>query len=92
MKWYVFIAFLIAVVLTAGCTTAVPVKMKFPEVPAELLEKCPELKKLQDESKLSDVATTVTLNYTTYYQCAAKHEAFIYWYNNNKKIYESVNK
>ncbi len=34
---------------------------------ATLLEKCPPLKTLPDESKLSDVAKTVTQNYTIHY-------------------------
>lgn len=90
MKRYVTIAALLT--LLAGCSTPVPVKINFPEIPSELLEKCPELEKLKEDAKLSDVATIVTKNYTTYHQCAAKHEAFIDWYHNNKKIYESINK
>lgn len=90
MKRYAFIAALL--VLLAGCATPVPVKMKFPDIPQELLEKCPELIKLKEDVKLSDVTITITNNYMLYHQCAAKHEAFIDWYINNKKIYESVNK
>jgi hypothetical protein len=39
---------------------------------------------------LSDVAKTITNNYTTYYECAVKHDAFIEWYNIQKNIFESV--
>jgi hypothetical protein len=39
---------------------------------------------------LSDVAKTVTNNYTTYYDCAVKHDAFVEWYNIQKNIFESV--
>ena len=52
------------VVLMTGCTTTVPVTAKFPEVPQRLLVKCPQLDKLQDDAKLSDVAKTVTVNYS----------------------------
>ncbi len=78
--------------ILAGCTTVVPVKSKFPEPPGKMsLEKCPNLQKLQEDAKLSDVARTVTLNYTTYYECAIKSDAGIEWYNVQKHIYENIN-
>jgi hypothetical protein len=73
-----------------GCSTVVPVKSKFPEVPERLLVKCPQLEKLKDEAKLSDISKTITMNYTTYYDCAVKHDAFVEWYQIQKHIYESV--
>ena len=76
-------------VLVTGCSS-VPVAPKFPEVPERILQKCPQLEKLNEESKLSDIAKTVTNNYKTYYDCAVKHDAFIEWYQVQKKIYESV--
>ena len=76
-------------VLVTGCSS-VPIAPKFPEVPERILQKCPQLEKLNEESKLSDIAKTVTNNYTTYYECAVKHDAFIEWYQVQKKIYESV--
>ena len=75
--------------LLIGCTT-VPVQRKFPEVPAKLLEKCPALQKLNDDPKLSDVAKTVTINYTTYYECAVKHDGLVEWYEVQKRIFEEV--
>ena len=74
----------------AGCSTTVPVTAKFPDVPSKLLEKCPNLQKVQDEAKLSDVAKTVTVNYSTYYECAVKHDALVDWYQIQKNIFESV--
>ena len=76
-------------ILVTGCSS-VPIAPKFPEVPERILKKCPQLEKLSEESKLSDIAKTVTNNYTTYYECAVKHDAFIEWYQVQKKIYESV--
>jgi len=76
-------------ILVTGCSS-VPIAPKFPEVPDRILQKCPQLEKLSEESKLSDIAKTVTNNYTTYYECAVKHDAFIEWYQVQKKIYESV--
>jgi orotidine-5'-phosphate decarboxylase len=72
-----------------GCTT-VPVAPKFPQVPNLLLEKCPELNKVIEDPKLSDIAKTVTLNYTTYYECSIKQEAWVEWYNVQKQLYESI--
>jgi hypothetical protein len=45
---------------------------------------------LGDEAKLSDVAKTVTVNYSTYYDCAVKNDAFIEWYQVQKIIFEGV--
>jgi len=75
--------------LLSGCTT-VPVTAKFPDIPNKLLERCPNLQKVNDEAKLSDVAKTVTVNYSTYYDCAVKHDAIVEWYQIQKKIFESV--
>lgn len=80
---------LLSLVLLTGCTTA-PVASKFPEVPSLLLQSCPDLKKLNDGAKLSDVAKTVTVNYSTYYDCAVKHDSWIEWYKKNKIIYEDL--
>ena len=79
---------LIAVSLV-GCTT-VPVARKFPEAPQTLMEKCPELKKLAEDAKLSDVARTVVENYTQYQHCTNKSDAWVEWYNSQKKIFEEV--
>jgi hypothetical protein len=76
-------------VLVTGCSS-VPVAPKFPEVPERILQKCPQLEKLSEEPKLSEVAKTITNNYTTYYECIVKHDAFVEWYRIQKKIYESV--
>ena len=67
-----------------------PVTAKFPDVPERLLVKCPQLEKLENEAKLSDIGKTVTNNYTTYYECAVKNDAFIEWYQTQKRIFESV--
>jgi len=71
-----------------GCSTAVPVTARFPEPPRHALERCPQLQKLTDDAKLSDVATTVTINYSTYYECAVKNDAWTQWYQIQKNIFE----
>jgi hypothetical protein len=73
-----------------GCSTVVPVKSKFPDVPERLMVKCPQLEKVSETPTLSDVAKTITNNYTTYYDCAVKNDAWIEWYQIQKHIFESV--
>lgn len=81
---------LLALLLT-GCSTLVPVKASFPEMPSELAIDCPDLKKLPaDTKKLSEVVSNVSENYSTYYECQARKEAWVEWYKSQKQIYESV--
>lgn len=81
---------LIASLLLTGCTL-VPVKATFPEMPGELAIECPMLTKLPPETnKLSDVVSNVTDNYSTYYECQARKEAWVEWYKAQKQIFESV--
>lgn len=87
-----YAALLIAVLLT-GCATAVPVTAKFPEPPGKLAtQSCAELQKLKDDAKLSDISRTVTVNYSSYYECAVKTDAWIEWYKIQKIIFEGVAK
>lgn len=85
-----FVLIMLMALVLVGCSTPTPVARKFPEVPARILEKCPNLQKLNDDAKLSDVAKTVTNNYTTYYECAVKNDAWIEWYQIQKHIFEEV--
>ena len=82
--------YLLLVLILTGCSTTVPVTAKFPNVPERLLVRCPQLEKLENEAKLSDISKTITNNYTTYYECAVKHDAFVEWYKIQKNIFESV--
>jgi hypothetical protein len=85
------IALLGIVSLLAACSTAVPLTPGFPEAPAMLKEKCPELKIILGEKvSIVDFTKTVSENYTTYYQCAGKNDAWIDWYNQQKKIWEEL--
>ena len=77
-------------ILMTGCSTVVPVTSKFPDVPERLMVKCPQLEKVSETPTLSDVAKTITNNYTTYYECAVKNDAWIEWYQIQKQIFESV--
>jgi hypothetical protein len=86
------ILLMLVVFFITGCSTAVPVTAKFPDVPERLKIKCPQLQKINDDAKLSDVANTVTLNYGTYYDCAVKNDAWIEWYGIQKQIFEGAGK
>ena len=81
------------VLLLGACSTTVPVTAKFPQAPGMLVqEPCQELKKLEDTPKLSDVSKTITVNYSEYYLCAIKLEAWQRWYREQKVIYEGFAK
>lgn len=74
-----------------GCTTAVPVTVKFPEVPNTLLEPVPVLKPLNsDKHELSDLLENVTENYGTYYDIREKLNAWQFWYKTQKHIYDKI--
>lgn len=87
MKFYLTLLLFISL---TGCSTTVPVVAKFPEVPKVLLTKCPNLQELNADAKLSDVAKTITVNYSSYYECAVKMDAWIEWYSVQKIIYEGI--
>jgi hypothetical protein len=88
----VTLLFLAAIVaMCAGCTTP-PVRQKWPDAPKFSEQTCPQLEKLKEGAQLSDVAKTVTINYSTYYECAVKNDAWIEWYKIQKSIYEGTYK
>lgn len=76
--------------LLAGCSTTVPVKVKFPELPADLAVQCTPLKKVAEDAKLSDITKTITENYTTYHACSVNNDGLLEWYTKQKKIFEGV--
>lgn len=84
---------LIVAALLSGCSTVVPVKQKFPVAPETLLERCPQLITVPDnQNTITDLLKTVVKNYTTYYECATKHDGMIEWYNVQKEIFNGANK
>lgn len=84
------VLFVMFVMALSGCSTVVPVTAKFPAAPAIASQACPQLQKLNSNAKLSDVANTVTVNYSTYYECAVKTDAWIEWYEIQKRIFEGI--
>lgn len=80
------------VFLLAGCTTA-PVKIKFPSVPEELQQPCPPLSPVDPrDHTLSSLLEVVTGNYAVYYECKNRTDGWQQWYDNQRKIYESIGK
>ena len=89
---FVIIVVMIVILLT-GCATVVPVTARFPAPPGQTyLQACPDLQKLEDQPQLSDVSKTININYSTYYECAVKLDAWIQWYSAQKLIFESAGK
>lgn len=85
-----YIIVLSTILLTGCASISVPVKAKFPVMPETLLVKCPQLDQTPEDAKISDISKVIAKNYTTYYDCAVKHDAIVEWYKIQKTIYESV--
>ena len=84
---------LLSVVLLQACTTTVPVSAKFPDSPGTIAtQTCPALQQLSQDPTLSEISKTVTINYTTYYECAVKVDAWNDWYKIQKNIFEKAAK
>jgi len=80
---------ILSVLLLTGCITP-PVKRNFPDVPKELMEKCPELKETENTESLSKVLTVIVDNYSEYHKCKIKVDSWADWYKSQKEIFESV--
>lgn len=81
---------LVSLMVLSGCSTTVPVTVKFPEIPQDLLSTCPDLKQTEPTTKLSDVVKVVTDNYSEYYGCRVKLDSWIEWYKAQKQIFEDI--
>jgi hypothetical protein len=76
--------------LLSGCLTA-PVNRNFPDIPPSLTAPCGELVLTDNKTtKLSEVLDVVTINYSKYYECSLKVDAWIAWHKEQKKIFDSV--
>lgn len=82
---------LLAALALAGCATPVPVTVKFPAVPKELLTTCPDLDKAQPtEEQLSEIMKVVVKNYGSYYECKLKVDSWLDWYTKQKEVFDAV--
>ena len=80
---------LVGLILLYGCSS-VPVTVKFPDVPQDMLVACPDLKLAPETNKLSEVLPVIADNYGQYYTCKDSVDSWINWYNTQQKIYNSL--
>jgi hypothetical protein len=82
---------LILTLLLAGCSTTVPVKRTFPDVPEELKVSCPDLKEVPEgTTELSKTLAVVVDNYGQYKECQIKVDLWTEWYTKQKEIFDKV--
>jgi hypothetical protein len=84
-------AALICCLLLVGCVT-VPVARNFPTAPPSLLKPCEPLSLTPEgTTALSEALGVITENYAKYHECQLKTDLWIEWYQQQKKIFDSVN-
>lgn len=80
----------VAILMLAGCVSnpiLPPEPIKLENIPAELSNSCPDLQNVDlNTTKLSDVITTVTDNYTLYHSCRAQVDELQKWYKKQQSI------
>ncbi len=83
---------LVPLLLLSGClATNPPVIPKWPDVPKDLLEACPDLKTVDAKNQqLSSIVEVVADNYKEYYQCKGKVDDWIEWYKSQKNIWQTL--
>lgn len=91
-----FLSIILIAVMLSSCSMfkqPVPVVPKFPNATPDLMKKCEELKKIEgDKVSIADMLKVIVNNYTLYYECSTKVDGWQDWYNEQKKIYESIKK
>jgi hypothetical protein len=80
---------IVAVLVITGCSS-VPVAVKFPDVPKDMMETCPDLKLAPETTKLSEVLPVIVDNYGQYYTCKDTVDNWIEWYKSQKKIFDNI--
>ena len=83
------LAIVVSLLLLTGCV-ATPVAREFPAVPVNLTTACDALADVPATDRLSVVLATVTKNYSQYKECSIKVDSWNEWYNEQKKIFDSV--
>jgi hypothetical protein len=82
---------LISILVLSGCSTTVPVKQPWPELPSEFPKECRELKLLEgDKVTLSKLMETVAANYGIYHECALHYRSTVEWYNKQRDIFNKA--
>jgi hypothetical protein len=83
--------FLLLAVFLAACTTAVPVKRKFPDADPYMLEAAPTLEKLpSDTQDLDKLIANSADNYGKYRELVQRYEMWKEWYIKQKENFDSV--
>jgi hypothetical protein len=82
-------AIVLSLLFMTGCV-ATPVTREFPAVPASLTTACDALVLVPATDRLSVVLATVVKNYAQYRECSIRVDAWNTWYNEQKKIFDSV--
>lgn len=84
---------LILALFLAGCSTAVPVKQKFPEADPYMLEPAPALTTLPpDTAELDKLISNSADNYGKYRELVKRYELWQEWYKLQKENFESAYK
>lgn len=94
LKIFALTIFIILAFLATGCSTVVPVTVKFPDAAPSLMTPADNLKKLDTSKKvqLSDIIDNANDNATKYYELRIKYEAWQEWYKEQKSIFNELNK
>jgi len=83
------LAVVVSLLLLTGCV-ATPVAREFPAAPVSLTTACAALADVPATDRLSIVLATVTQNYAQYKECSIRVDSWNTWYNEQKKIFDSV--
>lgn len=85
------IAIVIAALMLAGCSVTTPVKRQFPAAPPVLMEPAADLKTLEGkESDLRKLMEVSIENMGAYHELRERYRAWQQWYQEQKKIFDSV--
>ena len=80
---------LVSLFLSACATQPVPIKQKFPDADKDNLVACANLKEVPENNEsLTELLKIVEENYGQYYTCKDRVDAWIKWYNEQKKIFD----
>jgi hypothetical protein len=84
--------FLIIFIATLSACSTAPITVKFPDVPKALTEPAGKLAPLDTSKKveLSDIIENANENAGKYYELRERYNAWIEWYTEQKKIFDSV--
>lgn len=83
---------LLLTILLTGCITVPVGRGEFPPVGEKMKHKCPDLIIAEKSELLSDLLSTVIVNYGEYHKCKAAVEAWQQWYDEQKKTFEGTKK